>query len=99
MSVWKDIMLDGIAELERINYTKINVIQQKIADIFQDEQLTRKEVFCILNGMIDQEMVNFEQAKKYFKRNHQAILDAENIELRYEETYNDEKCYLDNRWK
>jgi hypothetical protein len=87
MSVWKEILVKDINELEALNYTKLNVIQQEIADMLQGKKLTRMEVFCILRGMMEKEMVNFEQAKKYYNKNYGAILEEESVKLEFTDTY------------
>lgn len=92
MSVWKEILVKDINELQALNYTKLNVIQQEVADMFQVKKLTRMEVFCILHGMMEKEMVNLEQAKKYYNQNYGAILKAESVRLEFTETYKEDSA-------
>ena len=80
MSVWRDILLKDLRELSSINYTRLNVIQQDLAERFMSEGLTRLEVFCLLNGMLNKEMVNKENAERYYDKNYGAIMDYEGLQ-------------------
>lgn len=56
------------AEFTETNFTKLNVIQQEIAGIFQKNKLTRPEVFVILKGLRRFKMVNKELADEWWNK-------------------------------
>lgn len=55
-----------MSEFTNTNFSKLNVIQQKIADLFQNESLSRTEVFVVLKGLREFKMVNKELADKWY---------------------------------
>lgn len=81
MSSWRNVHLRSIKNLSTLNYAKLNVIQQEIADKFEKNKLTWLEVFLILKGMKNKEMVNYEKAKNYYKWEYEAGLKAEGIDI------------------
>lgn len=76
---WARILKREFEELSVINYTKLNVIQQDIADLFQNNKLTIQEAGIILNGMKNKEMVNREIAVRYYKKDNEVLLNAEKL--------------------
>jgi hypothetical protein len=79
MSYWKVILEKEINQINEIDYTKLNVIQQNIADLLQSNRLTRLEVSLILDGMKDHKMLNKKIAMKIFKKNNADLIKYEGI--------------------
>jgi CRISPR/Cas system-associated protein Csx1 len=79
VSYWKTILEREIKDINEINYAKLNVIQQNIADLLQNNKLTRLEVRLILDGMKEHKMLNKEIATDIFKRNNADLIKFEGI--------------------
>lgn len=65
-----------MSEFTKTNFSKLNAIQQQIADLFQSNELTHAEVFAVLKGMREFKMVNRQLADKWW------------LELRWGDPYN-----------
>jgi hypothetical protein len=79
MSYWKKILEKEIKDINEMDYAKLNVIQQNIADLLQSNQLTRLEVRLILDGMKDHKMLNKEIAMEIFKKNNSDLIKYEGV--------------------
>jgi hypothetical protein len=79
MSYWKKILEKEIKDINEMDYAKLNVIQQNIADLLQSNQLTRLEVRLILDGMKDHKMLNKEISMEIFKKNNADLIKYEGV--------------------
>jgi hypothetical protein len=80
MSAWYRIFRRDLDKLPEIHYTKMNVIQQIIADLFMKEQLTQLEVELILIGMQEKEMLNAENGLRWYRAKHRTLLELDRLE-------------------
>lgn len=77
MSVWREIISSKARDIASCDFSKLNVVQQEVADLFMSRRLTKVEVFLILNGLIDKRMVDKISAEKYLRENYGNIVEAE----------------------
>lgn len=75
MSPWREIIIKDIEEIKNLNFAKLNCIQQDLANTFQKEKLSKIEVFMILRGMMEKEMINENKCKKYYNINYGNIVE------------------------
>ena len=79
MSVWENIFLLDMSEIENINLAKLNCKIQHIADDFLKEEYTINEIFLIIEAIKNKTMLNKENALMFYKTNYSDALKAEGI--------------------
>ena len=85
MSVWREILFKDIADIRRINFTKLNCKLQSLADDFMIEEFTRNEVFLIVEAIRNKTMLNEEVALRLYRKNNEKLLEMEGITINLKE--------------
>lgn len=79
MSVWREILIKDIKEIEKINFTKLNCKLQELAESFMNEKFTRNEAFLIIEAIRNKTMLNEKVALDFYSKNNELLLKAEGI--------------------
>lgn len=80
MSYWRTIMENEIFKIKNeIEYSKLNLVQQNIADLFQKNSLTKLEVELILQAMSDKVMLNADNAISIHREKYKSIYKHEGL--------------------
>lgn len=79
MSVYKALLERDLSEIKTINYARLNCIIQDMADKLQGDNLTLLEVSLIVRAIKNREMLNIENATKFYRKENKKLLEIEGV--------------------